>query len=191
MDRLARFAEGVLTDPSVFGGGSDRARVVSRVQTVAYGYLGVVEGYLHPERRTVWTTLTVSLPCAVPAVVVDHRSALGRPGVPADAWWMPTGERRFDEEYVVTAADSTTVASLFVQPLCEVLVRRRVQRLGYDGRRLLLRSFDGREADPAEIKWLDELAADVLAATPAFVMRVMGSTAPPPPPQPFPPGLYG
>jgi hypothetical protein len=191
LDRLARFAGGILTDPSLFGGGADRAEVVARLQTVAYGYLGVLEGYVHPGTRTKWSTLTVTLPCEVPTVVVDHRSALGRPGVPADVWWMPVGERRFDEEYVVTAADSTTVSRLFGQPLCEVLVRKTVQRLGYDGRRLLLRSFDGSAPTAELIDRLNDLAADVLAATPAFLTRPMGSSVPTGPPKPFPPGLYG
>jgi hypothetical protein len=188
---LAR-AGGVLTDPTSFGGGADRAEVTSRVQTVAYGYLAVMEGYRHPERATVWSTLTVTLPCQVPTIVVDHRSALGRPGVaPGGGWSMPVGERRFDEEYVVTAADSTTVGPLFTGRLCELLVEHTVQRLSFDRRRLLLRTFDGREPTAPVLERLSALAGDVLAVTPAFVVRVMGASEPSGPPTPFPPGLYG
>jgi hypothetical protein len=191
-DPLARFAGGTLTDPTIFGGGTDRADVVSRVQTVAYGYLGVVEGYRHPQRETVWSTLTVTLPCLVPTVVIDHRSVLGRPGVaPAGAWCTPVGVASFDEEYVVRAPDSLTVATMITPALCQVLSAHPVQRLTFDRRRLLLRTFDGSEPTPLVIERLDRLAADVLAATPAFVMRAMGSAAPDSPPEPFPPGLYG
>lgn len=192
IDRLARFAEGILTNPDVFGGGADRARVAVRAQTVAYGYLGVVEGYVHPDTGAVWSTLTVTLPCAVPAVTLEHRSGLGRPGVAAaDAELPPLGEPGFDAQYVITSVEPATLATLFTGRLCQVLVERPIQRLTFDDRRLLLRTFDGVHAGLEEIEWLDGLAADVLAATPAFVIRAMGAAAPTAPPQTFPPGLYG
>jgi hypothetical protein len=190
-DPLAR-AGGVLTDPTSFGGGADRAEVTSRVQTVAYGYLAVMEGYRHPEHATVWSALTVTLPCPVPAVAVDHRSALGRPGVaPSGGWSAPVGERRFDDEYVVTAADSTTIGTLFTGRLCELLDEHTVQRVSFDRRCLLLRTFDGSEPTASVLERLSGLAGEVLAATPAFVVRVLGASEPSGPPMPFPPGLYG
>jgi hypothetical protein len=38
---------------------------------------------------------------------------------------------------------------------------------------------------------LGGLAGEVLAATPAFVVRVLGAAGASGPPTPFPPGLYG
>ncbi len=66
-----------------------------------------------------------------------------------------------------------------------------MQRLSFDRRRLLLRTFDGSEPTASVLERLGGLAGDVLAATPAFVVRVMGSSEPSGPPTPFPPGLYG
>jgi hypothetical protein len=181
-----------LTDPLVFGGGADQARVAVRVQTVAHGYLGVVEGYVEPDSGSVWSTLTVALPCSVPAMTVDNRLAHGLPGVPfAGGHAVSAGRPHFDELYVVVATDPAAVANLFTEGLCDVLLRKPVQRLSFAGSRLLVRTFDGFEATPEVVDWLDYLASDVLAATPAFVTRLTAAAGSAAGPQTFPPGLHG
>jgi hypothetical protein len=191
IDRLARFTGGELTDPAAFGGGADRARVGMRAQTVAYGYLAVVDEYEHPYTGAVCSTLTVSLPCPVSPMSIDHSSVLGRPGVPyPGAYGLRSADPEFDGQYSVTAADPATAITLITSKLRDVLIRRPIQRLAFDRARLLLRTFDGVQASVETIDWLDALACAVLAATPAFVMRAAGATLPPIP-RTFPRGLYG
>jgi hypothetical protein len=190
--RLARFVGTTLTDPVVFGGGADQARVALRVQTVAHGYLGVVEGYVTPDSGSVWSTLTVALPCSVPAMTIDHRSVHGLPGVPfvgGHPVWA--GQPLFDEHYQIAAQDPGAVANLLTEDLCDVLLLQPVQRLSFEGSRLLVRTFDGFDATPEVVAWLNELAAAILAATPAFVTRLTAAAGPTVAPQTFPPGLYG
>jgi hypothetical protein len=190
--RLARFVGTTLTDPVVFGGGAYQARVGLRVQTVAHGYLGVVEGYVAPDSGTVWSTLTVALPCTVPAMTIDHRSAHGLPGVPfAGGHAVQAGQSNFDEHYQVAAPDPGAVANLLTSGLCGVLLQEPVQRLSFEGSRLLVRTFDGFDATPEVVTWLNDLAGSVLAATPAFVTRLTAAAGPTVSPQTFPPGLYG
>ncbi|MEP7021310.1 MAG: hypothetical protein ABI808_11705 [Pseudonocardiales bacterium] len=50
---------------------------------------------------------------------------------------------------------------------------------------------DGFDATPEVVNWLNWLAAEVLAVTPAFVTRVIAAAGPTVTPQTFPPGLYG
>ncbi|PZS17589.1 MAG: hypothetical protein DLM57_07980 [Pseudonocardiales bacterium] len=152
----------------------------------------MVEGYLQPDSGTLWSTLTMGLPCPVPVMALDHRSVLGRPGVPlAAAHHVPAGDPAFDERYLITSPDPATAATLLTTRLRDVLIRRPVQRLTFDGPRLLVRTFDGTGATAEAVQWLDEFAAAVLAATPAFVTRVTGAALPAAQPRTFPPGLYG
>ncbi|MCU1658719.1 MAG: hypothetical protein JWO57_3375 [Pseudonocardiales bacterium] len=191
VEHLARFSGAPLTDPVAFGGGADLAMVGLRAQTVAYGYLGVVEEYEHPTTGAQWCTLTVSLPNTVAFLALDHRSALGQRAVPVPGDYLsPTGFADLDATYVVTADVPDTVVRLLGPELREVVLRSPVQRLMFAGSRLLLRSFDGPGATPEVTEWLDALASEVLAATPAFVSRVMSPDAGPVG-LPFPPGLYG
>ena len=191
IDRLARFTGGAITDPTTFGGGADRARVGLRAQTVAYGYLAVVDEYEHPDTGAIWSTLTVSLPCPVSPMTIDHAKALGLPGVPfPGAYALHSGDPEFDDLYAITAADPATAVSMITASLCEVLIRRPIQRVAFDRARLLLRTFDGVEATTETIDWLDALACSVLSATPAFVMSAARATLPPVP-RTFPRGLYG
>jgi hypothetical protein len=190
--RLARFVGTTLTDPWVFGGGALEARVTMRAQTVAHGYLGVVEGYVTPDGSSVWSTLAVALPCSVPAMTIDHRSAHGMPGVPMSGGHaVRAGQPVFDEQYLVAATDPAAAANLLTQSLCDVLVRKPVQRLSFEGSRLLMRTFDGFDATHEVVAWLDYLASDVLAATPAFVTRLTAAAGATVGSQVFPPGLYG
>lgn len=190
--RLSRFVGTTLIDPVAFGGGSEQARVGVRVQTVAHGYLGVVEDYVAPNTGAVWSTLTVGLPCCVPAMTVDHRSAEGLPGVPVPGGHaVRAGQPKFDEHYLVAARDPLAAANLLSGGLCDVLLRQPVQRLSFEGSRLLVRTFDGFDASPEVVDWLNWLAAEVLAVTPAFVTRVTAAAGPTVTPQTFPPGLYG
>jgi hypothetical protein len=195
IERLARFSGATLTDPTVFGGGADVAAVGVRAETVAYGYLAVVEGYTHPASGAHWCTLSVTLPNAVPFLAVDHRSALAQHAVPIsdavfDGYTASTGFADFDAEFVVTAQDPLTAGRLLTPELRAVLLQRPAQRLMYSGARLLVRSFDGAEVTAEVTDWLVGVAGAVLAATPAFVSRVLTPDTGPGG-RPFPRGLYG
>jgi hypothetical protein len=190
-DRLARFSGATLTDPALFGGGSDVASVGLRAQTVAYGYLGVVEEYAHPSTGARWCTLSVTLPNAVPFLGLDHRSALGQPNVPLSGGHFDLiGYPDFDAAYMVTADEPLTVLDLLTPALRSVVLADPVQRLAYTGARLMLRTFNHSAATPELTSWLVSVASAVLAATPGFVSRVMSPDAGPVC-MPFPPGLYG
>ncbi|MDT4932390.1 MAG: hypothetical protein QOK11_282 [Pseudonocardiales bacterium] len=191
LDHLARFSGASLTDADVFGGGFEVAAVGMRAQTVAYGYLAVVEEYEHPACGARWCTLAVTLPNAVPFLALDHRAVLGQPGVPVPGRYPSrSGDADLDAAYVITADDALTVGSLLTRELRDVLVRRPMQRLMYSGARLLLRTFDGAEANPQVTAWLRGVAGAVLAATPGFVSRLRTPDAGPGA-RPFPRGLHG
>lgn len=190
-DRLARFSGAPLTDPVTFGGGAEVAVVGRRAQTVAYGYLGVVEDYQNPQNGARWATLWVGLPNPVPALTIDHRAALGRPGVPVDgALPVSTGDAGFDSTYLCSAQDPSAGARLVAPELRAVLLQWTVQRLMFAGTRLLLRTFDGPGATVEVTTWLDAVAGQVLAATPGFSTRVLDPSGAAPG-RPFPPGLNG
>jgi hypothetical protein len=191
IDRLARFSAAPLTDPVAFGGGSEAAVVNLRAQTVAYGYLGVVEQYAHPTTGIAWCTLSVTLPNEVPFLALDHRTAFGQWGVPvAGGFCDIVGDADFDAAYITTADNELVIDQLVTAELRNVLICWSVQRLMFSGARLLIRTFDGFTITPDVTEWLDAVAAAVLAATPGFVTRVMSPDAGPVG-RPFPPGLYG
>ena len=188
VERLARFSGGTLTHPMMFGGGFPEAEVGLRVRTVSYGYPGVLEEFEDPETGTRWCTLVLSLPNAVPALCVDHRSALGRPDVPPrDPWQGSTGDLEFDIGYLVSADNEDVMRQLLPQQLRTVLINRPVQRMALRNSQLLLRAFDGTEASPRLLEWLDTVASDVLPVTPGFVSRLSGDGEM----RPFPRGITG
>ena len=190
MDRLARFTDVTISDPATFGGGSARGHVRFRVTTVAYGYLGVVEEYENPEGGTVWSLLTVSLPGLAPSLVVDHRSAFGRPGVPAADIDRGTGDGDFDATYAVAADAIENIDNILNEPVRSLLLRNQVQRLQLSGTELLLRTFDGSDASEQVIGWLSETVEGILSSTPSFVTprsgRDVGLRG-----RPLAPGLHG
>jgi hypothetical protein len=125
-------------------------------------------------------------------MTIDHRSAQGLPGVPvAGGHPVRAGHPEFDEQYLVATADPVVAAALLTADLCDVMLRTPVQRLSFDGPRLVVRTFDGVQASPDVEMWLDGMAGAVLAATPGFIPRVTVDTAAKAAPQVFPPGLYG
>lgn len=183
-ERLARFSASTVDDPRMFGGGAASAQVCSRSETVAYGYLAVAEEFADPDSGSTWCTLTVTLPTAVPAgFTVDHRTVLGQPGVPAAGTDLGAfGDALFDRSYAVVGDEGA--AALIGPSLRAAVLQRPAQRLSLTGSTLLLRTFDGVRATDEVVEWLEELAGEVLAATPAFVTS-LGQTGT------FPPGLYG
>lgn len=182
-ERLARFNGVVTGDARTFGAGAAQAEVRYRAETVAHGYLAVLDSYVDPVTGATWCTLTVTLPARVPTLTIDHRAALGRPGVPAcGAHVLLTGGRDFDAAYLVTA-DDPAVVSLVSPGVQQVLLGHPVQRLALHGAGLALRTFDGAQPSGEVTAWLERVAAAVLGALPAFVTP-MGTRT-------FPPGLYG
>lgn len=174
-------------DPAEFGAGALQAEVRYRADTVAYGYQAVVSEFCDPYTGVAWCTLAVSLPTSVPTLTIDHRSAVGRAGVPMPGLELaPFGERLFDHMYLVTCGyleDASRMAALVGAPLRDVALRNPVQRLAFSGSELLLRTFDGPRATDEVTEWLERVAGLVLAATPAFG-TLTGEN------RPFPPGLY-
>jgi hypothetical protein len=188
VERLARFSGGTLTHPVMFGGGHAEAAVGFRARSVTYGYPSVLEEFEEPESGVRWCTLAVSLPNGVPTMTIDHRSALGRPDVPArEAWTGPTGDLEFDLAYLVGAESDAVMYQLLTQKLRTVLINRPVQRLSFRGGRLVIRAFDGTEATKELMDWLETLACEVLPVTPGFVSRLAGDTQL----RPFPRGITG
>jgi hypothetical protein len=188
VERLARFSGGTITHPVMFGGGYGEAEVGLRMRTVTYGYPGVLEEFEDPQTGTVWCTLAVSLPNPVPTVCVDHRSAVGRPDVPpAQPWYGETGDLEFDMSYVVSAESEDAMRALLPQKLRTVLLNRPVQRMALRNSQLLLRAFDGTEASPKLLEWLDTVASDLLPVTPGFVSPLRGDGEL----RPFPRGITG
>jgi hypothetical protein len=169
MDRLARFTDVTITNPATFGGGSARGHVRTRVSTVAYGYLGVVEEYEIPDHNTIWCLLTVSLPGLVPNLAVDHRSAFGLPGVPAGEVFWRTGDGDFDATYAVVADDESVIRNVLTPALCQLLVTNPVQRLVLSGSALILRTFDDAPASEPVVEWLSSVVEGILTSTPSFV----------------------
>jgi hypothetical protein len=167
---LARFAGAVLDDPAAFGGGADRATATRRRDTVAYGYLGVVEEYARPGSGERWRLLTVSMPGGVPRLVVDHRSALHRPGVPAlAASSVPLEDPAFDELYLVTADDPVAARRILTPAVRRLLVAGPIQRLELERTTLALRSFDvALPATDADDR-LAGLAEAILRTAPCFI----------------------
>src|SRR4051812_4183612 len=144
VERLARFSGGTLTHPVMFGGGFAEADVTLRARTVVYGYPSTFEEFEDPQSGTRWCALAISLPNAVPSVTIDHRTAAGRPDVPAvENWFAETGDLEFDMEYVVGAQDAAAMQQMVPQALRTVLLNRPIQRLQFRGARLVLRAFDG------------------------------------------------
>jgi hypothetical protein len=167
---LARFTDTEITDAPMFGGGAWSARVRRRRDTVTYGYLAVVEEYTSPDSGAKWCTLTVTFPGSVPFLVVDHRTAIGRPGVPLEApQQAELDDPPFDATYLVGAADPEQAGRVLSPAVRDVLLRAPVQRLMLHESRLLLRTFDGVLLDDEVITALDGVAARFLAATPSFV----------------------
>jgi len=167
---LARFAGAVLDDPAVFGGGADRATATRRRDAVAYGYLGVVEEYARPGSGERWRLLTVTMPGGVPRLVVDHRSALDRPGVPAPgATAVPFGDAAFDELYLVTADDPVAARRILTPAVRRLLVGAPVQRLELQRTVLALRSFDAAVPTADADDRLAGLAEAILRTAPCFV----------------------
>jgi hypothetical protein len=190
MQRLARFTDVTLSDPGTFGGGFATGHVRYRVATVAYGYLAVVEEYENLDHATTWCLLTVSLPGLAPYLVVDHRSAFGRAGVPAEPIERRTGDGAFDDVYAVGADDAAVVAGILGPDVRRLLVEHPVQRLLISGGVLVLRTFDGADASDAVVNDLTDVVAGVLSSTPSFVTprsgRDVGVRG-----KPLAPGLHG
>jgi hypothetical protein len=169
MDRLARFTDVTISDPSAFGGGSARGHVRTRVSTVAYGYLGVVEEYEDPDHGINWCLLTLSLPGLAPHLVIEHRKVFGLPGVPAGPLAAGTGDVAFDSEYGVIADDPAVVARILTPQLRALLVERPIQRLALVGAAMLLRTFDGPTVGDEVIDQLNGMVEGILSSTPSFV----------------------
>ena len=167
---LARVPGAVLEDPAAFGGGADRATATRRRDAVAYGYLGVVEEYTRPGSGERWQLLTVTLPGGVPRLVVDHRSALHRPGVPAaGATSVTFDDAAFDELYLVTADDPVAARRILAAEVRRLLVGTPIQRLELERTVLALRSFDFAVPGAGTDDLLAGLAEAVLRTAPCFV----------------------
>lgn len=182
--RLARFNGRTITHPTLFGGGFAAAVVSLREQTVAYGYAAVAEEFEASDGSTRWCTLAVILPNALPRIVVDHRSAAGRPDVP-EAGSGLTGDAVFDQQYLVTADEPATIAQLVTPPMRAALLERQVQRASFVGSSLMLRTFDATPAATTVVEGLCALATEILSATPGFASRFHGEWTT------FPPGVCG
>jgi hypothetical protein len=169
MDRLARFMDVTISDPSAFGGGAAHGHARTRISTVAYGYQGVVEEYEDPDHNLVWCLHTLLLPGLAPHLTVDHRKVFGLPGVPARPILVPTGDVVFDAEYGVSADDPQVVADVLTPALRQLLMERPVQRLELSGAAMVLRTFDGAALNDEVVDGLNALVEGILSATPSFV----------------------
>lgn len=185
---LARSGSVVLSDPLGFGGGAATAELRRRRDTVAYGYLAVVEQFSTPDGAKQWCTLTVNLPGRVPFLSVDRAGAPG----PAGATRVTIGDDDFDPAFTVWAAESATVNDVLVPEARRVLRESCLQRLMLRESQLLLRTPDGASPGPVTTADLARTAAAFLASTPSFVSHdlagrpiLAGRDAP------LPPGLYG
>jgi len=185
--RLARFSGERIDHPDLFGGGFESARVGHRFPVTAYGYPAVIEDFESIETPSRWCVLTVSLPNTIPHLVVDHRTAEGRPHVPGGAFTKETGDVEFDLDFITSVDDPDVLARLLPVDLRTALLQRPVQRMEFAGARLLLRTFDALEANADEVQWLCNLATEVLCVTPAFLSPIDPDKAG----IPFPRGLYG
>ncbi|HEV7192700.1 MAG TPA: hypothetical protein VGN35_05775 [Jatrophihabitantaceae bacterium] len=169
MDRLARFMDVTISDPAAFGGGSAHGHVRTRVSTVAYGYLGVVDEYEDADHDVTWCLLTLSLPGLAPNLTVDHRKVFGLPGVPLRETLVATGDPVFDAEYGVIADDPTVVTRILTPALRALLVDRPVQRLSLSGAAMVLRTFDGAALTDDVVVNLNAMVEGILSSTPSFV----------------------
>jgi len=182
---LARAGAAVLTDPRLFGGGAPSAELRRRAETVAHGYLAVVDEYCCPTTGIPWCTFTISLPTVVPTLTIEHRQALGRPGVPAPGADLgPFGDDLFDRLYLAVAPDAEAALPLITPALRKTLIAYGVMRVSFSGSTLMLRTVDCTRATDEALEWLQDAATLVLESSPAFV-TVRGEH------RPFPPGYYG
>lgn len=190
MDRLARFMDMTISDPSAFGGGATSGHVRTRVSTVAYGYLGAVEQFDDPEHSVTWCLLTLVLPGLAPHLTIDHRKVFGLPGVPARGTLTPTGDPAFDAEYGVSADDPAVVAGILTPELRALLIQRPIQRVELSGTAMVLRTFDGAALTDEVIEGLNSMVEGILSSTPSFVTPRSGR-APGLGGRPLAPGLHG
>lgn len=194
---LARF-EGEIADPNAHGGGVLLARAIARRDTVAYGYPAVVEEFCSVDGTQTWRVLSVLLPGRVPHLVVDHRSAVGRPDVPGGP--VPvSGDPAFDGEYVARG-DVAVLRRILTPAVRQLLVETPVQRFALRGRTMLLRSFDAGTLHPDGDNRLRRLAGTVLGSAPSFIADRSWSGGPgesvplealPPDGEPLLPGMNG
>jgi len=184
--RLARFSGERIDHPELFGGGFESALVGHRAPVTAYGYPAVIEDFESIETPSRWCLLTVSLPNTVPHLVVDHRMAKGRPHVPGASFEKETGDVEFDLDFITSVDDPDVMTWLIPVDLRTALLQRPVQRMAFSGARLMLRTFDGLDASADEVRWLCNLATEILCVTPGFISAI----DPDKQPRPFPKGLY-
>ena len=195
--RLSRSSAAPVNNPLTFGGGAMTATPTNRRETVAYGYLGVAEEYVSMETGVSWSVLSVTLPGWVPYLVVDHRTVLGRPGVPpVGGQQVQTGDPGFDRAFVVVTAEVEVLVRVLTPAVRGLLAHYPLQRVSLSGRTLLLRTFDGNKLTDTVLQGLDLAAADLLATAPSFVMErrpTVGAVAAslPTTPDPLPEGFYG
>lgn len=170
--RLSRSSSAAVNDPITFGAGAMSAAPTNRRETVAYGYLGVAEEYVSLDSGSAWSVLSVTLPGWLPYLVVDHRTAMGRPGVPAVAGnQMPTGDPSFDETFVVVSADQAVLTRVLTPEVRALLAHFPLQRVSLSGRTMLLRTFDDNRLTDTVLQGLDLAASELLSTAPSFLME--------------------
>ena len=196
-DRLSRSSVAVVNEPLTFGGGALTASVTNRRESVAYGYIGVVEEFQSGETGASWSVLNLTLPGWVPYLVLDHRKAVGRPSVPAaGGQQIKTGDAVFDGHFVSVAADPAVVARVLSPALRGLLMQFPLQRISLSGRTLLLRTFDDNPLSDTVWAGLNLAATEILSTAPSFVMAkrpLLGEVAAMLPIglEPLPEGFYG
>jgi len=170
--RLSRSSSASVTDPLTFGAGAMTASPTNRRETVAYGYLGVAEEYVGLDTGACWSVLSVTLPGWLPYLVIDHRSVLGRPGVPPAAGsQVPTGDEAFDENFVVVTSEPAVVSRVLTSEVRGLLAHFPLQRVSLSGRTMLLRTFDDNKLTDTVMQGLELAASELLSTAPAFVME--------------------
>lgn len=195
--RLSRSSSAAVNDPLTFGAGAMTAAPTNRRETVAYGYLGVAEEYTSLDSGASWSVLSVTLPGWLPYLVVDHRTVLGMPGIPAVAGkQLATGDRAFDEAFVVVSAEPEVVSRVLTAEVRALLAHFPLQRISLSGRTMLLRTFDDNKLTDTVLQGLDLAASEVLATAPSFVMEkrpALGQLVEslPKTADPLPRGFYG
>ena len=128
---------------------------------------------------------------------MDHRTAVGRPGVPpAAGQQIPTGDRDFDELFVVVSAEPAVVARVLTPAVRELLAHFPLQRFSLSGRTMLLRTYDDNRLTDTVLQGLDMAASELLSTAPSFVMErrpMVGAVVAslPTTPDPLPQGFYG
>lgn len=195
--RLSRSSSAAVNDPITFGAGAMTAAPTNRRETVAYGYLGVAEEYVSLDSGAAWSVLSVTLPGWLPYLVVDHRTAKGRPGVPPAAGHeMPTGDPDFDAAFVVVSSETAVVERVLTPAVRALLAHFPLQRMSLSGRTLLLRTFDDNKMTDTVLQGLDLAATELLSTAPSFVMEKRPSLGQlleslPTGADPLPQGFYG